>query len=161
MVLVSRSSDEERLENVYRETGDRLWRALLAFSGDREVADEAVAEAFAQALQRDGVLVDPAAWVWASAFRIARGILAQRTAIPLVDVDVASAAINPEALMDLLEQLRRLSPSQRAAVILHHYVGYSVAEIAAILGSSKGAVRVHLSVGRNRLRQQMEDRDER
>ena len=37
---------------MYREHGARLWRAVLLASGSREVADDAVAEAFAQALRR-------------------------------------------------------------------------------------------------------------
>jgi DNA-directed RNA polymerase specialized sigma24 family protein len=42
---VSRSAEIERL---YREGGDRMWRAVLAFAGDPEIASDAVAEAFAQ-----------------------------------------------------------------------------------------------------------------
>jgi Tol biopolymer transport system component len=42
---VSRSEEVGRL---YRERGDRIWRALLAFAGYPEVASDAVAEAFAQ-----------------------------------------------------------------------------------------------------------------
>ena len=33
------------LERLYREQGDRMWRAVLAFAGDPEVASDAVAEA--------------------------------------------------------------------------------------------------------------------
>jgi len=40
------------LERVYREQGPKMQRALLLFTGDRDVADDAVAEAFAQALAR-------------------------------------------------------------------------------------------------------------
>lgn len=39
----------EGLERVYREEAPRLWRALVAYSGDPDVASDAVAEAFAQA----------------------------------------------------------------------------------------------------------------
>ena len=49
---------------MYREQGVRMWRAVLLASGSREVADDAVAEAFAQALRRGEALRDPAAWVW-------------------------------------------------------------------------------------------------
>jgi DNA-directed RNA polymerase specialized sigma24 family protein len=52
-VLVS-GSDQKELERLYREQGDRMWRAVLAFAGDPEVAKDAVAEAFAQALSRVG-----------------------------------------------------------------------------------------------------------
>jgi DNA-directed RNA polymerase specialized sigma24 family protein len=66
------------LERLYREDGARLWRALVAFSGDREVASDAVAEAFAQALGRGEELHHPQRWVWRAAFRIAAGELRDR-----------------------------------------------------------------------------------
>jgi DNA-directed RNA polymerase specialized sigma24 family protein len=40
------------LERIYREHGDRLWRSVLLFSGEPDVASDAVAEAFAKALRR-------------------------------------------------------------------------------------------------------------
>jgi DNA-directed RNA polymerase specialized sigma24 family protein len=39
------------LETLYREHRNRLWWALVAFSGDREIASDAESEAFAQALR--------------------------------------------------------------------------------------------------------------
>jgi DNA-directed RNA polymerase specialized sigma24 family protein len=62
------------LEALYRLDGGRLWRAVLMYTGDREVASDAVAEAFAQALRRDQAIRDPR-WVWRAAFRIAVGEL--------------------------------------------------------------------------------------
>src|SRR5947208_16332565 len=72
------SSAAAEVERVYREKGDRMWRALLAFAGDPEVASDAVAEAFAQALRRGGEIRDPERWVWRAAFRIAAGALKER-----------------------------------------------------------------------------------
>ena len=51
------------LQQLYRDDGARLWRALVAFSGDRDVASDAVAEAFAQAIGRGNHLRDPQRWV--------------------------------------------------------------------------------------------------
>jgi DNA-directed RNA polymerase specialized sigma24 family protein len=45
-------SRTDRIERLYGERGDRIWRAVLAFSADPEVASDAVAEAFAQVLRR-------------------------------------------------------------------------------------------------------------
>jgi DNA-directed RNA polymerase specialized sigma24 family protein len=53
---------EHGLEQLYRDGGALLWRALVAFSGDREVASDAVAEAFAQAIGRESQLRDPQRW---------------------------------------------------------------------------------------------------
>ena len=59
--------------------------------------------------------------------------------------------------LDLIGALAKLSPRQRAALILRHYAGYSTRETAQILGSTAATVRVHLSQGRRRLRRLMED----
>jgi RNA polymerase sigma-70 factor (ECF subfamily) len=140
-----------RLERVYREHGDRLWRAVLAFAGDPEVASDAVAEAFAQALRRGDEVRQPDRWVWRAAFRIARGELkAMRTRrAPLVMEERYGM---DTTTIELIEALRRLPTKQRASVVLHHGAGHPVREVAAIIGSTPAAVRVHLSRGRRRLR---------
>lgn len=43
---------EQEVERLYRTEGARLWRAVMAYSGDTEIANDAVAEAFTQVLAR-------------------------------------------------------------------------------------------------------------
>jgi RNA polymerase sigma factor (sigma-70 family) len=143
------------LERLYREDGVRLWRALVAFSGDREVASDAVAEAFAQALGRGGELRDPQRWVWRAAFRIAAGELKVRRRFQATASSASHEMEEPPSR--LVAGLARLSPNQRAALVLHYYAGYPTKEIAGILGSSAATVRVHLSQGRKRLRRILEE----
>jgi len=50
--VVEQAEATADLEAVYREDGARLWRALYAYSNDAELAFDAAAEAFAQALGR-------------------------------------------------------------------------------------------------------------
>jgi len=140
------------LSRLYVEEGDRLWRAVYAWTGDADVTDDAVAEAFTQALRRGRELRDPLAWIWRVAFRLAAGELKDRRRRG-VGADVPERGYEmPESAQDVLSALRRLSPSQRAAIVLHHYADYPVKEVAAIMGSTSMAVRVHLSAGRKRLR---------
>ena len=61
-------------------------------------------------------------------------------------------------MQDLLEVLRRLPRKQRAAVVLHHYAGYSSREVASMIDSTPAAVTVHLANGRKRLRRLLEER---
>jgi RNA polymerase sigma-70 factor (ECF subfamily) len=143
------------LERVYREHGARLWRAVLMYSGDREVASDAVAEAFAQALHRGSAIREPERWVWRAAFRIAGGELKRRRESRPAERDTPYEI--PEWPAVLGEALGRLSPKQRAAVILHHYAGYSLREVAVIIGSTASAVGVHLHRARRRLRQLLEE----
>ena len=149
----------EAIERFYREEGARLWRALFAFAGDREIASDALAEALAQALGRGDAVNSPGRWVWRAAFRIAAGELKQRRRHgPLRRADLAYEMEDPPA--DLLQALVTLSPKQRAATILHFYVGYPTREVAEILNCSTATVRVHLSQGRKRLRTALEKDDD-
>lgn len=150
--MVAHVGTEEELDRLYREHGDRLWRAVLGFAGDREVASDAVAEAFAQWLNRGAAVHDPARWIWRAAFRIAAGELKDRRRRHEMSVRTEDSYEIPEAAAEILEALKRLSPRQRAAVVLHDHVGYSAREVASILGSAAATVRVHLSQGRRRLR---------
>ncbi len=155
---VSAAGVAQELERLYREQGERMWRALYAYAGDPEVASDAVSEAFAQALRRGNAIREPDRWVWRSAFRIAAGEMKRRRS----EVGGSSAEATyemEEPARELLEALRSLSPKQRAAVVLHHAGGYPVSEVAAIIGSTTAAVKVHLMRGRRRLRELLEDED--
>jgi RNA polymerase sigma-70 factor (ECF subfamily) len=155
-------ADAERLKNVYEEHGPGLWRALYLSTADREVASDAVAEAFAQALRRGSELHAPERWVWRTAFRIAAGEMKRqrerRNTDPVLTIDGGVEV--PDGTMELLVALPRLSPKQRAAVVLHHHSGYSLKEVAEIIGSTPAAVGVHLHRGRKRLRELLGDDDD-
>jgi len=149
---------ERRLESVYREHGARLWRSVFLASGSREVADDAVAEAFAQALRRGRALRDPAAWVWRTAFRIAAGELKERGRMTTFTNEPVSGM--PEPFVDLWRALAQLPLKQRASVVLADYAGWSHREIAKALGSSVSAVGVHVHRARKRLRDLLEEEDD-
>ncbi len=155
--LSEAESVERRLERVYREQGARIWRAVLLSSGSREVADDAVAEAFAQALRRGRALRDPAAWVWRVAFRVAAGELKERGRVDAF-TDEPPAGL-PDRFLDLWRAIAVLPPKQRASVVLADYAGWSHREIAKALGSSVSAVGVHVHRARKRLRDLLEDED--
>jgi len=149
-----RSGPDVEIERLYRQQGGRLWRALVAYPGDPEVVSDAMAEAFAQALGRGDELREPLRWVWRVAFRTAAGELkhrrGHRPGLPPVIWEI------DESVGELVAALRLLSPNQRAAVVLH-YAGYPTKDIAQMLGSSAGTVRVHLSQGRKRLGKILEE----
>jgi RNA polymerase sigma-70 factor (ECF subfamily) len=146
------------IEALYRADAERLWRAVYAFSGDSEIASDAVAEAYAQLLRRGRAVRDPAAWVWRTAFQISRGALKQRRLAPAMP-SVSGEHADAYADQDLLVAVRRLPEGQRAAVVLFYYGDLSVSEIAARLGTNGVAVRANLSRGRRRLRQLLGDDD--
>jgi RNA polymerase sigma-70 factor (ECF subfamily) len=155
---VAVTKPREGVEAVYRADAERLWRAIYAFAGDAEIASDAVAEAFAQVLDRGAAVRDPAAWTWRAAFKISAGALKARgagTTFP----DATGEHIDRYGDPDLLAALRHLPDAQRAAVILFYYADLPIRDIAARLGTNTLAVRANLSRGRRRLRQLLGDHD--
>jgi RNA polymerase sigma factor (sigma-70 family) len=154
--VIAASQPEVTVEALYRQDGERLWRAVFAFSGDAEVASDAVAEAYAQVLRRGTAVRDPGAWTWRAAFRIASGALKARRAGDRLPT-VLSEHIDRYEDPDLLDAVRRLPDGQRAAVILFYFADLPINQIAARLGSNSVAVRANLGRGRRRLRQLLGD----
>ncbi len=142
--------DRRDLESVWRTEGQRIWRAVAAYACDSDVANDAVSEAFAQALARIDEIHDPVPWLWRVAFRLAvKELRSRRRTEPSVP---EGAYDLPEPLHEVFRAFERLSPNQRAALLLHDYADRPTSEIAATLGMSAATVRVHLSQGRRRLR---------
>ncbi len=154
----------ERVRRVYEADHARLWRSLFAFSGSRPLADDAVAEAFAQALRRGDRIDDVAAWVWTSAFAIARGELKQRgrtagdplgeqRAAGIIDVDDGD-------IRHLLHRLAALSHDDRELIVLCHVGGWKPRELAPLLGVPAGTLRVRLHRATARARELLEGEDQ-
>jgi RNA polymerase sigma-70 factor (ECF subfamily) len=149
----------EQVEDVYRAEATKMWRALVGYTGDPDVASDAVAEAFTRALRDQASVRDLTAWIWRVAFRLAAADLrSARRTTGLAEADSTIGGPNA-AVPDLVRALRGLSPKQRLAVVLHDYADRPTDEVAEVLGSSRATVRVHLSQGRRRLRELLEERD--
>ncbi len=146
---------------IWRESGATLWRSVYAYAGGlREVADDAVAEAFARAMSRDGEVRDPLPYLYRIAFRIASAELMRRKREEAHMPEQAIADPNQNGVPDLLGALRHLTPAQRAAVYLHYRADLPVHEVAHLTGMSTAAVKVHLMRGRRRLRELLGEEDD-
>ena len=144
--------DAHDYDAIWRQSGATLWRAVYAYSGGRrDVADDAVAEAFARVMARDADVRDPLAYIYRVAFRVASAELA-RSGKEVAEVpEIAVVDPTQNGLPDLLRALKELSPAQRAAVYLHYRADMPVREVADLMGTSSAAVKVHLMRGRRRL----------
>ena len=140
---------------IWRDCGPTLWRAVYVYAGGRrDVADDAVAEAFARAMARGDAVRDPVPYLYRVAFRVAAAEL-KRMETTTELLRTHEAPVTGDALTgpspDLLRALQRLSPAQRAAVYLHYQADLPVKEVARLTGTSSASVKVHLSRGRKRL----------
>ena len=145
----------DTVEAIYRRDGQRMWRAVMLYCADPDVADDAVSEAFAQLLRRGTAVRAPERWLWRSAFKIAAGALQDRRRHVAAIENLEPYEVGTEAL-ELVGALQQLSAHQRRAVLLHHVGGYSLEETARIIGSTRSAVSVHLVRGRRKLQRLLE-----
>jgi RNA polymerase sigma-70 factor, ECF subfamily len=149
----------QSIEQLYEEMGERLWWALLAYSGSREIANDATAEAFVRALASSGSIEHPANWVWRVGFRIAtKELRSARRHVSLADLPLPDDDDRAEVL-ELMAALNKLSRQQRAAAVLFYLDGRPANEIGAILGIRESTVGVHLHRARGRLRELLGDDD--
>ena len=152
-VRLTRASE---FEDLYREAGDRLWWALLAYTGDREIASDAVAEAFARGLGAASAIRDPAAWVWRVAFRVATAHLREHQRVSMEPK--TSYEMDQQAL-GVVVALRQLTRRQRAVFVLFYLDDQSTNQIAELLGMAPATVSVHLHRARRQLRAILGDDD--
>ena len=153
-------TDTHDFDAIWREAGPVIWRAVYAYSGGRrDVADDAVAEAFARAIARPDTVREPVPYLYRVAFRIAAADLV-RTDRQSEHFETDRAVEDPEPTADLMVALRRLTPSQRASVYLHYRADLPVREVAQVMGTSSAAVKVHLMRGRRRLAELLRESEE-
>ena len=146
------------LEVLFREEAPRLWRSLVLSTGSPEIASDAVAEAFAQALRAGTSVRDPLAWIWRVALRTADREVRHRAELRPTSLEPDPHEM-PDQVVDLMRALGALTLHQRTAVVLADYAGYSHRRIARILGSTPSAIGVHVYRDRRRLRELLADLD--
>jgi RNA polymerase sigma factor (sigma-70 family) len=140
--------------NFYETEHPRVLGVLCAVSGDREAAVDATDEAFVRALERwtriAGV-VSPAGWTYRVALNTLRrakrrAAMEQRLLRRLPVVDVV-----PTADRELWESVRSLPPRQCQAIALRFVADLPEAEIARVMGITRGTVASTLADARARL----------
>jgi RNA polymerase sigma-70 factor (sigma-E family) len=142
--------EQDEFADFYRASRDSCLRAVTAVVGDRELAEEQVAEAFARAWTSWGKVrryAAPGAWVVRTALNL--GVSwwrRRRREVPLADHDAATAA-GPGDGVDpaLIAALRRLPARQREVLALRIFLDLDTETTAKIIGVAPGTVMAHLS----------------
>ena len=137
-----------------------LYRLALSITGNDADAQEAVSEAVYKAYAHRKTLRDKGKcrqWLLKITANEARGICRRRKR--MVPMDALSGHVAPALETDdtLWRAVQRLQANQREAVVLFYYEELSTEEIARVVGTTPGAVRVRLSRGREQLRRILEE----
>lgn len=168
-----KQGDIAGLELFVRRYQVQALRVACLVTRDRSLAEDVVQDAFVRAYQRIGQFDSErpfGPWFLRSvvnaalkaASRAKRGVslegeLQSGDVLPLRSL--RDADIEPEAMLERAETLRevrdaidRLSPNQRAAIVLRYYLGLTESEMADQLGCPRGTVKRRLFEARERLK---------
>ncbi|MFQ7241804.1 RNA polymerase sigma factor [Agathobaculum sp.] len=146
-------AEAERLVYTYSDLILRLSYTYLKSTHDAEDICQTV---FLKLLTSGQTFASPAhekAWIIRTTANACKDALRSTFRRRTVALEAAAATAAPEAPDSaVLEAVMALPENYREAVYLHYFEGYSVREIAGLLGRSEAAVTAHLSRGRHKLR---------
>jgi RNA polymerase sigma factor (sigma-70 family) len=146
----------ETIEVVYSRLYTPLARLAYLLVDTRELAEEAVQEAFAKAYPRWRRIEQPEAYLRTSVVNACRKVQRRRELVrrtPLVAVADAPAA--GDLADHVADVVRALPPTMREAVVLRYYLQLTDAEIARTLDIAVGTVKSTLNRARHQLRRQL------
>jgi RNA polymerase sigma-70 factor (ECF subfamily) len=163
LVERAQSGDREAFGDLARQAGDRLYAIALRIVRDRDLAGDVTQQTLVHIWREIPRLRDPErfdAWSYRLVVNACYDELrrhAPRTvAIEGWDTAVPDASLTVHDRDQIERGFRRLSPDQRAVVILQYYLDYSLPQIAATLGIPGGTVRSRLHYARQTLRAALE-----
>jgi RNA polymerase sigma-70 factor (ECF subfamily) len=157
------ATQEQLIEDQYREGHDALVRRLAVLTRDRDDATDFAHEAFLRLTREVAagrVPTEPAAWLYRVGANLAfsrgrRIAVADRRAaslpVPPPPTTPEQFVVRAELGRTLRTELGRLSAPERRAVVLAAE-GYPPSEIAGTIGRTPGATRTMLCRARAKLR---------
>src|SRR6186997_778861 len=155
----------QELEELFLEHCQMVHRTAYAITGHRQDAEDVLQSIFVKLLQRGltpEVRQHPARYLHRAAVNLSLNVLRTRKRRRLVGVDtleLPASSEQPEDVREreerhqrLMEAMAGLKPRAMEILLLHYTHDYSDAQIAALLGTSRGSIAVTLFRIRARLR---------
>ena len=153
----------QEFEELFREHYHFVFRTAYTVTGSRQDAEDVLQTIFLRLLRREippNLRNNPKAYLYRAAVNVSlnsvRSRKNQRLAHDPVDLEVPAPTDGPRQDVELQRQLRdameQLHPQAVEMLILRYEHNYSDAQIAKMLGKSRGTVAVTLYRTRARLR---------
>lgn len=134
----------------------RLLRSAYLLTGDLHRAEDLVQEALVKVAMRWDRLREGNATAYARTILVRDNVSwwrrGRREVLVEDPVGVAAVSSDPDTAMVVRRALGRLTPAQRAVVVLRHFDDLSVDETAAVLRVAPGTVKSQNAAGLARLR---------
>ena len=144
----------EELTEYVRMFHGTLYRLAFGYVRNTADAEDICQNAFVKLLGYRGEFESPEnckAWLIRVTINLSKNLLRSKRSVQLEELDEGIPSLEPEEY-ELLETVMLLPPKYRAVIHLYYYEGYSVKEIADIIGATVSTVTTRLSRARERLK---------
>ena len=134
---------------------DMLYRICIVMLCNEQDAQDVVQDTFCRYLEKRPVFRDAEhekAWLIRVASNICRDMLRFRIRHPKASIEEVENRLTEPEQVETLRELLELPVKQKTAMYLHYVEGYSVKEVADIMGITEGAVKMRLRRGREQMR---------
>jgi RNA polymerase sigma-70 factor (ECF subfamily) len=158
-----KGSVSQEFDDLFREHNRLVYRTAYGVTGSAEDAEDVLQTIFLRLLQREfppDLQTNPKAYLFRAAVNVSLNtVRARKRRVLVADVeDLEVLTHRPQALpledlhRRLYEAIAGLDPEAAQILILRYIHNYSDAQIATLLGKSRGVIAVRLFRLRNRLR---------
>ena len=153
-------------EKIFRQHSQLIYRTAFAITGQSEDAEDVLQTIFLKLLRRQfppDLSRNPRGYLYRAAVNASLSIVrSRRRHVQLSDADrlrarehVADSTAEEEIQRRLLDAIGQLNPSAVEILMLRYVHNCSDAEIAKMLGTSRGTIAVSLYRSRARIRKHM------
>ena len=153
----------QAIGDIYREHYQLVYRTAYSVTGSRQDAQDVLQTVFMNLLDRDlpgGLIRSPKAYLYRAAVNAALNTVRSRKrhnpvdGVEDIESPVPSGSAGPGEFIQqkLLAAIAKLKPKEVEILILRYEHDYSDAEIAKMLGKSRGTIAVTLYRSRARLK---------
>lgn len=169
--------DESQLmEQLIRENGDKLWNFCLRLTNNRLIAEDLYQDTMLKAVKlKDNIKwnQNPTAFLFSLAVSINknrfRRLFRRAKLAPIIDIDINKVIIkDKENIESKIEQselqkdiniaINNISLNQRAVILMFYMEDMSIVEISKSLNIPVGTVKSRLSIGRSKIKKELEDK---
>lgn len=146
---------EKDIREAVIKYSDMLYKICIVILCNEQDVQDAIQDTFCRYLEKKPDFRDEEhekAWLIRVATNICRDMIRFRIRHPKISIDELENSLVAPEQKETLKELLELPVKQKTAIYLHYVEGYQIREVADIMGTTEGAVKMQLQRGKQQIR---------
>lgn len=146
---------EKDIREAVIKYSDMLYKICIVILCNEQDVQDAIQDTFCRYLEKKPDFRDEEhekAWLIRVATNICRDMIRFRIRHPKISIDELENSLAAPEQKETLKELLELPVKQKTAIYLHYVEGYQIREVADIMGTTEGAVKMQLQRGKQQIR---------